>query len=433
MIVKNAAGTLAACLQSARAVVDEMVVVDTGSTDNTLEIAKSHGAVVASVPWRNSFSEARNAALALNRTDWVLALDADEELDEGARFTLPAMLARSEVGAYSLVLRNYLLSRHGRIGNSHAKPNDSCHERAKHAGSYADFLGVRLFRRLPEIFYTGCVHERLTPQIAKSGLALMPSGVCIHHFGFLLMGSEDFAKKVQMYHQLVRVKVEQEPENCFAWFDLGAHLLEYTNQGEEALRCFDRALELEPRLVAAWMQKGLVNLKLQRDEQALAAFEHAAGDKESEVERSHRQGDALHNLGRLEEARRAYSFCLERIGRYPEVASKLGYTEVRLGDVQKGISRILDAVEICSHSADIRDRLVKALIIAEMFPEAADAAEEFATAIPEPRRFLRAAAIRRHLQQYDRTESILEKGVGVFPDSVELRSAQAELRDHAHL
>ena len=75
MIVKNAAGTLRPCLESARGIVDQIVIADTGCTDGTCDIAREFGANVVSFPWENNFATARNAALAPMTTDWVLVLD----------------------------------------------------------------------------------------------------------------------------------------------------------------------------------------------------------------------------------------------------------------------------------------------------------------------------------------------------------------------
>ncbi len=84
MIVKNAARDLPECLASVRGGVSEIVVADTGSTDDTAAIAQKAGARVISVPWENDFSKARNFPLELVTADWVLSLDADERLDPGA-------------------------------------------------------------------------------------------------------------------------------------------------------------------------------------------------------------------------------------------------------------------------------------------------------------------------------------------------------------
>jgi glycosyltransferase involved in cell wall biosynthesis len=425
MIVKNAAETLRACLDSVKGIVDEMVIVDTGSTDNSQDIAREYGATVVSIPWENDFAKARNAALALNTTDWVLVLDADEELDRDAKLCLSALLDKSGVGGYAIPIRNYLMSRHGCIGNSRAKLNDGRNEHAKHAPAYSEHHVVRLFRRHAEIFYAGCVHELVTPRISALGLQLLKTDLCIHHFGFMLMGDERFVKKVELYLELVREKVRQEPANPVAWFDLGSHLSTYYHKYEEALRCFDRAIELEPQLKIAWLQKGIAYLRMQRDAEALFALEQAGGDaeQESSAEREHCLGDVLHNLGRLDDASRAYQRCLRLLGDDPVVAGKLGYTEVRLGRSQSGFSRMLNSIAACPRNAELHELLIKAYLAVDLTADAATAAEQLADSIPTPKRFLRAAAIRAHLNASGEAQQLMKRGLDLFPDSQELRNA----------
>jgi tetratricopeptide (TPR) repeat protein len=84
MIVCNEQEMLPDCLASVRAVVDEIVVVDTGSSDRSKEIARSAGAVVVDFVWNDDFAAARNASLAHATGDWILVLDADERLAPGA-------------------------------------------------------------------------------------------------------------------------------------------------------------------------------------------------------------------------------------------------------------------------------------------------------------------------------------------------------------
>lgn len=85
MIVKNEAERVAACLQSVRDVVDEIIITDTGSTDGTMDICRSMGAAVYSYEWDDSFANARNAGIARATGQWIFWLDGDEELDHDER------------------------------------------------------------------------------------------------------------------------------------------------------------------------------------------------------------------------------------------------------------------------------------------------------------------------------------------------------------
>ncbi len=119
MIVKNEEERLSECLDSIKELVDEIIVLDTGSTDKTIAIAKKFGAIVPTFKWNNDFSSARNEALKYVTKDWVLVLDADEIINKEAipqikkyiaqKDSLVVNLVRYEVGAsqspYSLVSR----------------------------------------------------------------------------------------------------------------------------------------------------------------------------------------------------------------------------------------------------------------------------------------------------------------------------------------
>src|SRR5450631_49677 len=123
MIVRDAERDLPLCIESVRGALDEIVIADTGSTDNTIEIARKLGARVISVPWENDFARARNLSLAEVTADWVLSMDADERLDPAAARRLPALLANRKARAYQVPIRNYVISLNERIWDRPAKPN----------------------------------------------------------------------------------------------------------------------------------------------------------------------------------------------------------------------------------------------------------------------------------------------------------------------
>jgi len=114
MIVKNESQTLGACLRGVSGLVSQIVIAYTGSTDNSVDIAREFGATVVPVPWENHFGNARNAALRLMQTDWVLVLDADEELDAEAKNQISNLLRTSNVGGYLVPIRNYIPTITGR-------------------------------------------------------------------------------------------------------------------------------------------------------------------------------------------------------------------------------------------------------------------------------------------------------------------------------
>jgi len=144
MIVKNEEAYLADCLNSVQGIVDEIIVVDTGSTDRTVEIAREHGARVFFKEWEDDFSKARNESLKHATGDWILVLDADERIPEGYGDNLRSLLIPTEQPlSYLTYIKNY----------THEQEESSV------IGHYI----VRMFKRTPETTYFGVIHEQVYP------------------------------------------------------------------------------------------------------------------------------------------------------------------------------------------------------------------------------------------------------------------------------
>jgi len=177
MIVRDGADTLRNCLESVRGLVDEMVVVDTGSTDSSPEIARQCGAVCISIPWPNDFAQARNAALAHSTTDWVLSLDADEELSPELRDVLLAWKQKApQFAVYEFARRTWYLGAW-----------------INHTGWYPDFQR-RLFQRGAAQF-SGIIHEALRFK-GKPGRL---NGDLLH---YTVRSLEEHEQKVEQYTTL---------------------------------------------------------------------------------------------------------------------------------------------------------------------------------------------------------------------------------------
>ena len=123
MIVKDGAGSLGRCLASVAGLVDRIALGDTGSTDDSLSIARSFGAEIVAVPWQNDFAHARNLVLEHSRCDWILVLDADEMLDATVQTLLPETIAREDVLAYELQRWNYVHTTNSWSGDEGALAN----------------------------------------------------------------------------------------------------------------------------------------------------------------------------------------------------------------------------------------------------------------------------------------------------------------------
>lgn len=162
MIVKNEAKNLPRCLSLVQPYVDEMVIIDTGSEDGTPEIAASYGAKVGYFPWCDDFAAARNYALTQVSGQWVLMLDADEELVAEGEKLKQVLASNPDALAYRLEYREMI-------------------DAEERTPSYR----ICLFRNLPEFSYVGKYHEilRYQGQNLPSPLNYL-QGVEIKHYGF---------------------------------------------------------------------------------------------------------------------------------------------------------------------------------------------------------------------------------------------------------
>jgi GT2 family glycosyltransferase/predicted Zn-dependent protease len=221
MIVKNEEKNLPVCLGSVADLVDEVVVMDTGSTDRTKEIAASFGAKVFDFPWVDDFSAARNESLKHATGDWVFWMDADDRLDEDNRARLRALFAglKDENVVYSMKCL--------------CLPD----ERTRTA---TEVDHPRLFRNRPEVRWEHRVHEQILPAIRRAGGDVRWSDVVIHHTGY-----QDPAlrrKKLERDLRILHREQAERPDHPFVLFNLG-QVYQELGRPAEALPLFRRSLE----------------------------------------------------------------------------------------------------------------------------------------------------------------------------------------------
>jgi glycosyltransferase involved in cell wall biosynthesis len=416
MIVRDAAATLRDCLESVRGIADEVVLADTGSTDNTIAIAKQFGARVISIPWTNDFAAARNRALAEVRADWILVLDADELLDHDSSRTIRALLDDSSIAGYQVTIRNYVLSPEERVWDRPAVPNDSPIPEARPYPAYIEHENVRLFRRNSEVRFVGRVHESVGPRLQQLGLTIAPAPFFIHHFG-LAASAEIRERKNRFYRELGLQKIRELPEDAQAHFELG--IVEMDNFGNlaEAQKLFERACNLKPRFGVAWFFLGIVLNRRENFAEALKALAQAERQGHRTALVAEAQGDAHYNSGRFNEAARAYKTALQRELAAPQFESKLGLALLRSGQTAPGLRYLRHASELRPSAPDLHDRYIVALVWLDKIEEAAIAAETKLVAIQNPPAsdFLRAASLWAKRKNWPRASFILQAGLHVHP------------------
>ena len=428
MIVKNAETTLAQCLESVRGVVDEIIIGDTGSMDASAEIARRYGASIIAVRWENDFAKARNRVLERNRAEWILFMDADEMLDAEAGQAIPPLLARQDLAGYKVTIWNYVLTLTNRLWDSPAKPNPHRLEAARQYPAYVEHQNVRLFRRDPEIYFEGRVHETTGHRILGMGRKLGEANFVIHHFG-LAVDAETRIRKSGFYRELGREKVREEPEDAQAHFELGIEELDTFRDPAAALACFERVIELTPKAHRAWLFAGVALVRLEKFEEGLKHLRRAEQLGARNPVLFETQGDACYRLGEFSAARKCYQKAQRHGGDTALVESKLGVAEVRMGLVAPGLRRLQHAIERDPNFGELYDILVMAAVWLGDPRLAAETAERRLTAVePTADVFLRAASIRAQLGEWQRVSQILRDGCHRFPEAQKLRLAWAELQ-----
>ena len=211
MIVKDEEKNLPTCLDSVKNLVNEMVVVDTGSTDRTIDIARRYNAKVFSITWRDDYSLARNESLKYATGDWILYLDADERIDAENKNKIRQLIRNTDIMAINT--RVVIPQPKGNLVTDFSL--DYC----------------RIFRNLPQIQFEGRIHEQVLPSVLKLGGNVIKSDVTIDHWAFGL-GQDKRKFRVQRNLKLLQTELEKNPNDPFLLYHLG---VTYRTLGETDL------------------------------------------------------------------------------------------------------------------------------------------------------------------------------------------------------
>lgn len=384
MIVKNEETSLPQTLESVRGVVDECIVLDTGSTDRTVEIAQEFGASVYHFEWCNDFSVARNEALNYVKGKWVLVLDADEVLTPdivpemkqamNSDRNLVINLVRQEVGAsqspYSLVSR--LFRNHPKVRFSrpyHAMVDDSVQ--------------------------TLLQHEPKWNVIALSNVAIL-------HYGYQ-PGAIAALDKYNRARTAMEGFLATHPHDPYVCSKLGALYIQVgqVNEGIELLERGLKSPQLETSLLFE-LHYHLGNAYTRLKQFQLGADHYQAAIQQPILSQLklgayNNLGNLLFSVGDLATAKKAYETTLKIDSRFAEGHHNLGMTLKALGELEDAIASYQKAIKLNPNYADAYQNLGVVLLKLGRVPESLSAFGQ-AIALHETHNPTEAQRLRQGLQ-----------------------------------
>lgn len=310
MIVKNEEQNIGRCLESVRGCVDEIVVVDTGSVDATPRIAETYGARVIHFPWSGDFARARNKGLEYATGQWVLVLDADEELPLETAAKLRILADTPDVEAWTFTVVSPLSS-----------AVDA--PRLRH-------LNLRMFRNRKEYRFEGKVHEQVKPSIIRANpcAAVKYSNLCIMHYGYLRDAVERRAKTMRNI-ALLKEALAEAPEDAFNNYNLAVSYFTL-GDAESARRHYEiayRRLDWCSPLAAALCRNYGICLYEQGDyAAALELLDEGLAHFPDYPDLYFLQGQIFWDLGMLSQARTSFAKCTRFRKAPPEYTTLEGVT-----------------------------------------------------------------------------------------------------------
>jgi glycosyltransferase involved in cell wall biosynthesis len=274
MIVKNEEQWLQQCLDSVKALVSEIIVVDTGSTDKTKEIAKKNGVKLFDFPWQDDFAAARNFSISKASCDWILWIDADETIAKKDHEIIKKLVAESQFPLIVLEQRHYT---HDTTKSLFKKTDERYTAEARGFAGYTPTLTTRLFKNKIGLQFDGVVHETLDKSMQKLGLKFLRTDIPIHHYQNMKEGAEMKAKN-ETYNKLLEKKEEQDPKDIKNLHDLAITGLQKGDL-KTAFSYFRKIYDLDAELLESYLGMGLIWAKRGDYERAIKFFLTAMSKK----------------------------------------------------------------------------------------------------------------------------------------------------------
>ena len=268
MIVKNEEKRIKTCLDNISALVDEFIIVDTGSTDNTVAICQDLSAKIVHYKWDDNTANARNAGLKQAGYEWILVLDADETISGKDFETIKTSAKNTDTDGFIFHQRNY--TNNPDVENW--KANTTSYKESADFKGFFDIDVIRMFRNRDDIYYSDCAHE-----LVEQSMKDKPKKhlfIPIHHYG-LTAGRISSTEKNLHYLNLIQEDYKKNPGYFKPCFLLGRQYYQL-NDFVNAKKYLTEAVTIRPDDLSAVNALGMCEIMLNENKQAVETLKKAA-------------------------------------------------------------------------------------------------------------------------------------------------------------
>jgi tetratricopeptide (TPR) repeat protein len=332
MVVKNEELLLGQALDGVRDVVDECVVVDTGSSDRTVEIARSRGARIVHYRWDGSLGRARNVYLAHATGDWVLVLDGDERIARKDVVKIRPLIARRDAVAYRFTVHDYTQSL-DLLGDWHRNtgryPEEEAFSRCR---GHSRFSVIRLFRRTPGVEYEEgfSTHTNPLDSLRRLSGKILDARVVLHHFQVLKGGAAFVVGKLAARLPSELRHLAAHPRHFLGHLNVGRAMFTL-GRDREAMDHLNRAVALDRASEQAYFARGVLRCQLSQFRRAARDLEAAVRLRPDFAGAWIALGIAYHGQARIRAAKRALLTALRLRPSHPVALNSLGVLRLEQG------------------------------------------------------------------------------------------------------
>jgi tetratricopeptide (TPR) repeat protein len=376
MIVRNEERFIRQCLSSVKDYIHDIVVVDTGSEDSTVEIARQFGARIYNHPWNGNFAEARNHYLDYATGDWILSLDADEVLAIRDAQQLQTLISATQAYGFKLIQRTYLWN----ANYVCASPNPKTYEEGREYSDCVNVDVIRLFRNDSRIRYRGRVHELVEPAFLTNRLPYENTSLVIHHFG-KVGDPARLENKKQLYLDLGRKKAEDDCNDPMAQFELGVQLYELESYAQ-CIPYFEASRKLNPAFDMALLYLAKACHRCGKTEEAKRYFKKCLKHGPENDKVLFEYANFVRDQGHLRAATKFYQKALRINPQQPLALFNMGAIYVQRGDIDYGLSSIKAAIRLNPDNVSFYENLGRLQLTETGLESAAQLLEDYLKRFP---------------------------------------------------